>query len=122
MGGRGRSSGLDKHRQLTIDDTQRQYMIFDILKEGAQQRIAIGMSGGNGDSSSPRLLKKCACCKEYSITTGTEYETCPICDWIDDPFQNKNPDSLHGQNLLSLVEARKIYQQNKGTLKNKGEN
>jgi len=72
--------------------------------------------GQTGLSSSPRLLKKCACCREYTLTAGTEYEVCSICGWIDDPYQNLNPKSIQGKNPISLVEARKRFQELKGTM------
>jgi len=111
MGGRGRSSGLNTHRQRTLEDIQRQQMVSDIINDRTQKRASIN-GEGDGGSSSAQLFKKCACCREYTITVGTEYETCIICGWIDDPIQNKNSDSIYGKNSLSLVEARIIYQQN----------
>ena len=108
MGGRGRSSGLGS-RQSTIDDAQRQNIVSGIIKESKLRRSVIS-SGGRGGTASPKLLKKCACCGEYSIPIGTEYEVCPICGWIDDAFQNTHPNSLDGRNPISLLEAQAIYQ------------
>ena len=101
MGGRGRSSGVGV-RQLTLEDVQRHRIISDIVKEASQQReiIANGDLGQTGLSSSPKLFKKCACCGEYSLTVGSEYEICPICEWIDDPYQNRNAQSTQGKNPI----------------------
>jgi hypothetical protein len=112
MGGRGRSSGVDS-RQITIHDVIRQHEIAEIIFESEKKReglLEVGISGG---TATPRLLKKCACCGEYSVAAGTEYETCPICGWIDDTFQNQHPKSLDGKNPISLMEARIIYQKNR---------
>jgi hypothetical protein len=64
--------------------------------------------GGAGGLGLPTRNKKCSCCGENSIPVRTEYTVCPVCGWIDDPYQNKHPDSLNGQNAISLKEAREI--------------
>ncbi|MCL2398503.1 MAG: hypothetical protein FWC91_02005 [Defluviitaleaceae bacterium] len=112
MGGRGKSSGLGV-RQLTLDDGQRQHMISEIVKDASQQRTIMENRGFGqaGRSSSPSLFKKCACCGEYTLAAGTEYEICHICGWIDDPYQNRHPKSEQGKNSISLVEARKFHQE-----------
>jgi len=107
MGGRGRESGVGM-RQLTIEDAERQQAVSDIIREKTQRRAIIdGSSGGNGGiGGSPTLMKKCACCGEYTIPVNSRYMVCPVCEWIDDPHQNANPDSLNGKNPISLFEAR----------------
>lgn len=107
MGGRGRDSGLGA-RQLTISDALRQHTISDIIQESNAQRAALIGSGFDG-SESPRLFRKCACCGEYTIPMGSKYEECPICNWIDDEYQNSHPDSLNGKNAISLLQAKSSY-------------
>jgi hypothetical protein len=70
----------------------------------------VGVGGG---AASPQLYKKCACCGEYTIPLGSEYEICPVCGWVDDNYQNINPDSLDGKNPVSLLQAKNTYQQNR---------
>jgi rubrerythrin len=52
----------------------------------------------------------CACCGEYTIPINSEYEICPVCGWIADPYQNAHPDSTEGKNSICLHEARKMHQ------------
>jgi hypothetical protein len=64
--------------------------------------------------SSKEIQKKsifgaCACCKHYTIPIDSEYEKCPVCGWIDDPYQNMHYDSTEGKNPISLNEAKKVY-------------
>ena len=70
--------------------------------------IGIGVGGGGSVNSQIRR-KKCFCCGEFTLPSGTENEVCPVCGWIDDSYQNKHPDSLNGKNPISLNEAREIY-------------
>ena len=110
MGGRVSTPSVTA-RQLSMNDVERQNIVAEIIKERTSQ---IGTAGSemSGGVSSPQLLKKCACCKEYTLPVNTEYELCPICGWIDDPFQNKNPNSAIGRNPMSLVEAQEIHRKN----------
>ena len=39
-----------------------------------------------------------------------EYEICKVCFWEDDPHQRKDQTNDGGANKVSLVEARKNYQ------------
>ena len=98
-------------RQLHLNDVERQNIVAEIIKDRTSQIATAGSEAGSGISL-PQLLKKCACCKEYSLPVNTEFEICPICGWIDDPFQNKNPNSTIGRNPMSLVEAQRIYRKN----------
>jgi len=110
MGGRGSSSKHSK-QQLTIEDIERQFDVSVIVKDRTILREA--MSNNSGALYFPELLKKCACCMEYSIPIGTKFEICPNCGWIDDPYQTKHPTSSKGRNAISLIEAQKIYQRSK---------
>ena len=112
MGGRGRSSE-DDNRQITIDRLNFHMEISTIRRVTEQLRARKkglkGMEGGAGGavhSGTLSLNKKCACCLHRSLPAHTEYNICPICDWIDDPSQNANPDLTQGSNPISLREAR----------------
>ena len=108
MGGRGRESGL-VGRQISIDEVQMRNRVIGIIKENEILRTNIMAIGGGGGEKSFVLLKKCACCGEYTIPINTEFEECPNCGWIDDPYQNRHKDSLIGKNPLTLTQARKLY-------------
>lgn len=63
--------------------------------------------GGNGGIEIPR--KKCHCCGEFTLPANSQYEECPNCGWIDDPFQNIHPESAVGRNSISLNQAKANY-------------
>ena len=104
MGGRGRSSGVDQ-KQIGMDMVLLTLDVERIKKEAAAIRASMDSFGGSGGAPTTKM-KQCFCCEEYSIPAGTEYEICPICGWVDDKFQNKNPNSIEGRNAISLNEAR----------------
>lgn len=103
MGGRGRKSGIV--RQMSIDWYKKKLAVESVLEKCAKLRGTI-INEGNDDITLPLMYRKCACCGEYTIHIGTKYEICSICGWIDDPYQNKHPDSLDGENALTLSQAR----------------
>ena len=113
MGSRGRDSGVG-NRQMTLKNAAEQNRIAEIISNSAKKRKKLleddhGGAGGVGarvGKRLPKLLKKCACCGEYTIPANSEYEICPICGWVDDKYQNANPNSLSGKNPLSLNDAR----------------
>jgi len=107
MGGRGRSSGADQ-KQINMEMVLLTLDVERIKKEADAIRASMDSFGGSGGVPATKM-KQCFCCEEYSILAGTEHECCPICGWIDDKFQNKNPDSIEGRNPISLNEARKQY-------------
>ena len=114
MGGRGRNSGLVA-RQLDMNDMERQRTVADIIQNSNQLRAQLenmGVAEG-GVPVLPEILKKCACCGEYTLPVNSTYEICPNCRWIDDAYQNNHPDSLDGKNRLSLLQARAAYQESK---------
>jgi hypothetical protein len=53
--------------------------------------------------------KQCACCGEYSLPRGSEFEICPVCGWEDDDIQNDDPQLEGGANDMSLEQAKKAY-------------
>ena len=111
MGGRGRDSGLGA-RQITLENVINRNIIANIISASADRREMLsGSESGGGGAGATVLLKKCACCGEYTIPVNTEYETCLICGWIDDKFQNAHPDSMCGKNPLCLTAAKAAYKQ-----------
>ena len=95
MGGRGIQARPSLH-QVTLFDVERQSKISNIIEERKRQIVQEG-SGGVGGTRFLGLLKKCACCGEYTLTAGTTYEECSVCGWIDDPLQKQNPNSTNGK-------------------------
>ena len=117
MGGRGKMLGK-RVVQTDLREAMRKNNVARILeetrkiisKEQSSNYVKQGITGISGIASKPkRLLKKCACCGNKTIPNGTEYEVCPICGWVDDPFQNSHPDSINGHNKISLKEAKKRW-------------
>jgi len=54
----------------------------------------------------------CRCCGYNTLKqfpNGT-YEICEICFWEDDIFQTENPDDEDGPNRVSLLQARKNFE------------
>lgn len=39
----------------------------------------------------------------------SKHVRCYVCGWIDDDYQNSNPNSLNGLNPMSLLQAREAY-------------
>ncbi len=101
MGGRGAESRFLGPEQCSLKLEQEK-----VIRAKAQAQ-EIGENIGQTRLSI--AFRACICCKHYTIPVETEYETCSICGWIDDPFQNINPDSKEGMNPISLNEARKEY-------------
>ena len=117
MGGRGKAPE-DTNRQINLRHSLLQARISEIRSAGellrSRKRGMQGSEGGSGalaQGNAPISLKKCACCLHRSLPAGTQYTTCPICGWIDDPIQNANPDLEIGHNPISLREAQKRWQE-----------
>ena len=54
----------------------------------------------------------CRCCGYNTLKqfpNGT-YEICEICFWEDDIYQTENPDDEDGPNRVSLLQARKNFE------------
>ena len=43
----------------------------------------------------------CPCCNDRNFNEFGNSEICPVCGWIDDPVQRKNPE-INGKNEFSL--------------------
>ena len=109
MGGRSRYLGKNSG-QISISDEENRIHVLQILKETTEKRkIKKGNKGSEGSSSNQLLHKKCICCGEYTLPVNSNFEICPNCGWVDDPFQNKHPQSTNGRNPISLIEARDNY-------------
>jgi hypothetical protein len=74
------------------------------------------LHGIDGDKSkeiiTPIAFKTCTCCNEYTIPFGSTYERCPLCNWIDDPYQNMHPESKEGKNAITLSQAKALRNSN----------
>jgi len=110
MGSRGQDSG-NKPRQMSFEDAFERNVISSIMrdKDVKREQMSTGGVGRSSGVGSQVTKMKCACCGEYTIPVNSEYETCTVCGWIDDKFQNANPNSLIGRNPISLNEARAAY-------------
>lgn len=107
MGGRGVYAG-DHNSQIKMADHLRNQEILKIRQRWEELRsenqVGTGLSG-----SSVAMMKRCACCRQFTLTAFSEYEKCPACGWIDDPIQNRDPASIEGINPISLQEARRQW-------------
>jgi rubrerythrin len=97
MGGRGGCSNYNA-QQPTLDEERTRLDIEKIIQENDKKRALSKIKNGNigGGKLSSIKKKKCVCCGELTITVGSTKEKCPVCGWIDDPYQNRHPDSLDG--------------------------
>ena len=117
MGGRGitvpnnnTQIGLDQY--LLRQEIEQLHATWEAHRQenGEQENTSDSMSAEGSSRNRPRnLLKRCACCRQFTLPAYSEYEVCPICGWIDDPNQNHDPSLLHGANPMSLGEARIIW-------------
>jgi hypothetical protein len=49
---------------------------------------------------------ECPCCHSMSLTKAGGWQICDVCNWEDDPVQEKHSDLAGGANKVSLNEAR----------------
>lgn len=111
MGGRG-TPAHPYGQQMKINQyikEQSENAEIERIKTIRDQNGMIGI--GAGGTSGNYGLKRCACCDNFSIPIGSKYETCSICGWVDDEYQNMHPKSSNGKNTVSLEESRKKYHQ-----------
>lgn len=105
MGGRGTDSGVTN--QMTLAKQIQIQRMAIIIEESENLRSQVEVIGtGDAGIASSNAYKKCACCEQYTLPAFSEYEECPICGWVDDKFQNENPDSLNGRNAITLNQAK----------------
>lgn len=112
MGGRG-IHALNSNKQLTLTQVLQQNEVKNIRENFQQIRLS-KVDGGSAPISKQPLLKRCACCKQYTLPAFSQYLTCKVCGWIDDPEQNSNPSSSIGRNPFTLKAAQELWK-NKGT-------
>lgn len=109
MGGRS-TRAYPYGQQLKLDQYIQQQSENAEIEKIMAIRDHQGMMGiGAGGTPSIHGLKRCACCNRFTIPIGSKNETCSICGWIDDEYQNTHPKSLNGRNPISLEDARKAY-------------
>ncbi|OAA83566.1 CPCC family cysteine-rich protein [Clostridium ljungdahlii] len=106
MGGRGKSLSLN-YKQIDIKNYKDRLEIEDIMHNADIVRQALNAI--NRDSSETSLFRKCYCCEEHIIPINSFHKKCNICGWIDDDYQNINPNSHDGPNELSLNESKIIF-------------
>lgn len=52
----------------------------------------------------------CPVCNKYHFEEENAFEECPICGWVDDLVQRKNPDYEKGYNQMSLNKAKEAFE------------
>lgn len=52
---------------------------------------------------------KCPVCGKYEFEGYGSFDVCDVCNWEDDPVQEKNPDEEGGANSMSLNQARAAW-------------
>lgn len=59
------------------------------------------------ERNNPGRKRVCACCGHFTISEIKE--TCPVCFWEEDFYQEEHIDDNSGPNSTSLRESRKNY-------------
>lgn len=116
MGGRGINAS-DKKTQISIDYLIKMREIEDVYETYRLARKMQTMESIQKSNlrTNDTMKKQCSCCKEWSLLAYTCYTTCPVCGWIDDPMQNRDPYMSEGKNPTSLNEAQLIWFKNQVT-------
>lgn len=110
MGGRGTESSLVN--QINLQDIIDRREIDKIMDQA--EKIRQGYTAG-GNIIEESMLRECVCCENRTIPINSANHRCPVCGWIDDEYQNNNPDSLDGPNNMSLRKAKQIWRKGKMT-------
>lgn len=113
MGGRGIKSPINVLQQ-TLSDYNHKERVHELIKEYSEYRIQKKNLKIDEDINQQQLYEACACCNFRVIPINSEFEVCPICGWIDDPFQNVNSNNPNGKNGISLIEAKRRFNNKKG--------
>ncbi len=108
MGGRGTESSLVN--QINLQDVIDREEIDKIMDHA--ERIRQGNTS-EGNIIEELKFKECVCCESRTIPINSANHRCPVCGWIDDEYQNNNPDSLDGPNNISLRKAKQIWRKGK---------
>lgn len=53
----------------------------------------------------------CPVCKKFKFPFRDSFAICEVCGWMDDFFQEENPDEDCFANIMSLNEARAAYKE-----------
>jgi hypothetical protein len=77
--------------------------------EGFPTHLSIGLNKSQSMDNNKLLNRKkaCACCGFFTI--GEKKQTCPVCFWEEDFFQEENEDDNGGPNSICLREARNNF-------------
>lgn len=59
------------------------------------------------------LIYNCPVCGSLAFHWQGCFETCPTCNWMDDPIQAENPDEDLCANFVSLNQAREDWKNGK---------
>lgn len=59
------------------------------------------------------MKRMCPVCGKTEFPYYFSIVKCPVCGWIDDGYQEKNPDEGYFENTMSLNEAREAYKRGK---------
>ena len=118
MGGRG-IHAVNHNAQITLEQymfRQRIKEIHNRWRDKQQEEVQVNTLVKDGESIKTAkkktiALKRCACCRSFSIPAFTQYEICPICGWVDDPCQNRDPNLEEGSNPFSLNKARQRWKE-----------
>lgn len=114
MGGRGVSMN-NQNTQISISHHLLRQEVMAIHMDNSNHSIEGEDTQFGGDhtiSGKKHVpMKRCFCCRMFSIPAYSQYQTCPICGWIDDPYQNGNPNLKTGANSISLHEAKKRWEE-----------
>ena len=51
-------------------------------------------------------VSTCPACGRPTLSEPGVFQVCPVCGWVDDPAQTREPDRCEGANGLTLKEAR----------------
>lgn len=59
------------------------------------------------------LKVKCPVCGTVAFPFQGSYDVCPKCGWVNETFQEENPDEDGGVNFMSLNQARQAWREGK---------